>query len=147
MIILSKFAERLQELMFDNNAMTAKALAKAIGVAAPTITRYLKAERMPTVCNLVLIADYFHCSTDFLLGKEAENSCSSFLPCPPFSEQIVRLTKFFSMTFYRFYRDVGIPESTFFEWKNGTSQPTLESIVKIAAHFDCRVDFILGREN
>ena len=28
--MLSIFAERLQELMFDNNAMTAKALAKAI---------------------------------------------------------------------------------------------------------------------
>lgn len=143
---LSKFSETLGELTFERS-LTAKKLAQETGVAAPTITRYLRAERTPTVRNLVLLADFFCCSTDFLLGLESESREQSFRACPPFSEQIVCLAKHFNLSFYAFYHAVGISESSFFEWKNGTSQPTVESLLKIAEHFDRRVDFILGRES
>lgn len=143
---LLKFAENLDALMFDNGRMNGKQLASAIGVSAPTVTQYLQMKHVPSVKNLLLLADYFHCSTDFLLGREEETRKITFRPCPPFSQQIVFLTKYFKMTYYRFYRSVKIPEATFFEWKTGTSVPSLENVVKIAEHFNCRVDFILGRE-
>lgn len=146
MINLSKFAETLCDLMFERNNMTAKALAEELGIPAPTITRYRKAQHVPTVKNLVKIADYFHRSTDFLLGLEEENSSLTFKPCPAFSQQIVFLTEHFKHTYYSFYHTLKIPESTFFEWKNGSSNPTLESIKNIADYFDCRIDFVIGRE-
>lgn len=146
MINLSKFGETLCELMFERNNMTAKALSEELGIPAPTITRYRKAQHLPAVENLVKIADYFKCSTDFLLGLEDENKYLTFKPCPPFSEQIVFLTEYSKKNFYQFYHDLDIPESTFFEWKNGSSKPTLESINKIAKYFDRRIDFVLGRE-
>ncbi len=147
MINLTNFAETLCDLMFEKNNMTAKALATELGIPAPTITRYRKAQHVPSVENLIKIADYFHRSTDFLLGLEAENTCLTFKPCPPFSKQIVFLTEHFNHTYYSFYHALKIPESTFFEWKNGSSKPSLESIKKIADHFDCRIDFVLGRES
>lgn len=147
MIILSKFAETLCDLMFEHNNLTAKELAHELGLPAPAITRYRKAQNLPNVENLVKLADYFHCSTDFLLGFENENPHLTFKPCPPFSEQIVFLTEYFKLNFYKFYRTVGIPESTFFEWKNGSAKPKIDSLKKIADHFDCRIDFILGRES
>lgn len=143
---LSNFAEKLKELMFDNGEMTAKALAAELGLPPPTITRYRKAHNLPSVKNLVLIADYFNCSTDYLLGKEPENKNLTFKACPPFSERIVFLAKNFRKNFYAFYREAKIPESTFFEWKNGESVPTLDSVIKLAEYLDCRIDFILGRE-
>jgi len=143
---LSKFAETLCDLMFEKNDMTAKALSIELGIPAPTITRYRKAQHSPNIDNLIKIADYFNCSTDFLLGLEAENQSLSFKRCPPFSEQIVFLTKHFNYNYYRFYHDLKIPESTFFEWKNGSSKPNLESVMNIADFFDCRIDFVLGRE-
>ncbi len=146
MDILSKFGETLCDLMFEHNNMTAKALAKELGIPAPTITRYRKAQHIPSIDNLVKIADYFNRSTDFLLGLETENSNLTFKPCPPFSLQIVYLTKHFKHTYYSFYHTLDIPESTFFEWKNGSSKPTVESLKKIAEHFECRIDFVLGRE-
>jgi len=146
MINLSKFAETLCDLMFERNNMTAKALAKELSIPAPTITRYRKAQHAPTVDNLIKIADYFHMSTDFLLGLEEENPDLTFKPCPPFSQQIVFLTKYFKHTYYSFYHALSIPESSFFEWKNGSSKPSIESVTKIAERFDCRVDFVLGRE-
>jgi len=146
MINLSKFGETLCDLMFEKD-LTTKAFAAELGIPAPTVTRYRKAQHAPSVENLLKIADYFHRSTDFLLGLEPENSCLTFRPCPPFSTQIVYLAKHFHLTYYRFCRTVKIPESTFFEWKSGESMPSLENIKKIADYFDCRIDFILGRES
>lgn len=146
MFSLSKFAENLIELMSDNNNISTKELAAKLEISAPTITHYRLAQHSPNIKNLVLLADYFNCSTDFLLGLETENTSLKFKTCPPFSKQIVFLTKYFKHTFYSFYRAVKIPESTFFEWKNGSSVPTLDSVLKIAKYFECRVDFVLGRE-
>jgi len=144
---LSNFAETLCDLMFENNDMTAKALSEELKIPAPTITRYRKGQHVPSVENLIKIADYFHRSTDILLVFEAENLALTFKPCPPFSKQIVYLTKYFELSYYSFYHSVNIPESTFFEWKNGSTKPTLENIKKIADYFDCRIDFVLGRES
>lgn len=146
MINLSKFAETLGELMFDRGIKTSKALAEALGLPAPTVSRYRQGLHVPTVKNLVLIADFFECSTDFLLGREEQYSKLSFRECPAFSEQIAKLVKCSGLSGYAFFHKADIPESTFFEWKSGSSIPALESIVKIADKFKYRVDFVLGRE-
>lgn len=145
MIILSKFAENLCDLMAEQG-LTTKAFAVKLNIPAPTITRYRKGQHLPNAKNLVAIADYFHCSTDFLLGAEPENSSLTFQKTPPFSERIAVLPKELKLSYYAFYHQAGIPESTFFEWKNGSAQPTIESLQKIAEKFGCSVDFILGRE-
>lgn len=146
MDITAKISESLNELMFDHGNMTTKALAAKLGLPAPTITRYKNGVHVPTVKNLVMIADYFQCSTDYMLGREDYKPDLTFRKCPPFSEQIVFITNYFKRTFYAFYHEVKIPESTFFEWKNGSSAPSLESLIRIADHFHCRIDFLLGRE-
>lgn len=143
---LSKFGETLKELL-DERKLTAKQLAAELGVSAPTITRYIRAERMPDINILVLIADYFSCSTDYLLGKEPDNPNLNFKKCPPFCEQIKILAKHFCATYDAFYTKADIHESTFYEWKCGSSIPTLESIFKIATKFECRIDYVLGRES
>lgn len=143
---MSEFSERLSELILEHG-LNRKLLAKNVGINASCITHYLQDTRIPTIKSLIMLAEYFNCSTDFLLGREEENKALTFKPCPLFSEQIALIAKHFCSSYYSFYHELKIPESTFFEWKNGSSQPTLESIIKIADHFDCRVDFILGREN
>ena len=91
---LSNFGETLKEMLNERN-LTAKDFAKSINVSAPTITRYIRGERMPDINILILIADALNCSTDFLLGREPENSTLKFKKCPPFPEQIVILAKMF----------------------------------------------------
>ena len=141
------FSETLSELMFERGNMTAKALAGQLHIAAPTLTRYLHAQRTPTVENLVRIADYFACSTDFLPGLEQYNPSLRFHVCPPFSERLAFLMQHFETTCEKLCREANIADSAFFAWKNGSKQPTIDSILKLADHFDCRVDFILGRES
>lgn len=147
MINWQTFTDRLSHLMLVNGELNGKTLAQKLGISPQTVTRYLSMQRTPTCANLILIADYFNRSTDFLLGLEEENPELVFKSCPPFSEQIVFLANYFKKSYRSFFREVKIPESTFFEWKKGESVPTVESIEKIAAHFDCGIDFVLGRES
>lgn len=142
---MSEFIERLEYLLFEKN-LNRKTLAQEIGLNATCITHYLQGKRLPTVESLVRIADYFQCSTDFLLGREEENRFLRFKPCPPFSQQIEFLKGYFQCSSYHIYHGTGISKSGYYDWKRGKRMPTLENVIKLAECFDCRVDFILGRE-
>ncbi|MDE7306303.1 MAG: helix-turn-helix domain-containing protein [Clostridia bacterium] len=143
---LSKFAEMLGDAMFEKN-LNSPALAKELGISRNTLTRYLQGVRFPSVNMLVKIADYFGCSTDYLLGYDSIKRVTKFLPCPPFSERIKFLLKSKEgYTGYLFCKEAKISESNFYDWKNGKREPSVDNVVKIAKFLDCSVDYVLGRE-
>jgi hypothetical protein len=142
---MSEFSERLSELMFENN-LNGKTLAQKLNISATCISTYLQGTYLPTVDKLIKFADFFKRSTDFLLGFEEENPNLTFKDCPPFCEQLEFLKEHFGCTAYQIYHNTGIAKSNYYEWKSGNHVPTLDNIIKLAQHFDCRVDFILGRE-
>ena len=76
--------------------------------------------------------------TDKLLEEE-------FRQRPPFPEQLTFLLKHFNVTKYRMEKDTGLAEKTVNRWHNGKTQPTVDSLIRLAKYFDCSVDFILGR--
>ena len=76
---LSKFAETLDSLMFEQK-ITATQLAAAIGLDLATISRALHAQYTPSVNTLLKLADFFNCTTDYLLGREPETILP--LSCP-----------------------------------------------------------------
>ncbi|MDE5654838.1 MAG: helix-turn-helix domain-containing protein [Clostridia bacterium] len=144
MDILSNIAENLKDLLIEHN-LNAKTLSNNLGFANANITRYINKDRVPTVENLVKIADYFKCSTDYLLGLEDEIYPQTFLPCPPFSERLAFLLKYFKSSAYNLYHNNGITQSKYYSWKNGVTSPSLENVIKLAKIFDCSVDFVIGR--
>lgn len=139
----SNFAERLSEVMEYAN-LNAFTLSKIIGCGHSSISRYLSGIN-PSLENLVKIADYFQCSTDFLLGLIDEDRTETFLPIPPFSERLPFLLNHFKISAYKLQKDTGIAESTIALWKKGIRLPNLDSIVRIAKKLDCPVDFVIGR--
>ena len=143
---MSKLSETLSELISDGG-LSLKETAAKIGISASCLTYYSKEEREPTVETIVKIADYFNCSIDFLLGRETEKQNLTFKSCPPFSEQLAFLKKYFKCSSYRFYNGTKISKSAYYSWLRGAHQPTLETVISLADEFDCRVDFILGRES
>ncbi len=145
MFILSNFYETLRELMIINNK-TAKAVATDLGVQTSTVTRYLRGEHAPGIDILVMIADYFKCSTDYLLGLTENYEVREYSPCPPFSERIAKIPGENGMTAYRFCRELDIQDGAYFAWKRGARTPNVDSIVKIAETLKCSTDYILGRK-
>ena len=61
------FAENLKYLMGD---MSICEFSNRVGIPQPTISRYLNCKREVTLENLCKIADCFHESVDFLIGRE-----------------------------------------------------------------------------
>lgn len=143
---MSNFAERLNGLIFEHD-LNGKTFAAEVNISASCISEYLQGIHLPTLAKLLKMADYFNCSTDFLLGREEENPALTFKPCPPFSEQLEFLKEHFNCSAYHIYHNTDISKSGYYEWKSGKRQPTLENVVRLAELFECRVDFILGRES
>ena len=145
MDILSKLSERLKELM-DEAELTTQELAKQTGIDQSAISRFLKAERLPNISSLVLLADLFHCTTDYLLGLSDILDERTFKERPPFFKQLEFLLGYFKISKYRLEKQTNFSEETVNRWHKGKYEPTVESLVRLAKYFNCSVDFILGRE-
>ena len=142
---LSNFAERLKELIFEAD-LTVTKLSEILGCGNATISHYVTGRYLPTVEMTVKLADYFNCSTDFLLGLADENYNSVYKPCPPFNEQILNLCSYYNITRYKLQKLTGISESVIRYWVQGRTKPTIYNVEKIASKLNCTVDFVLGRE-
>lgn len=145
MIILSIFAERLNDLMLDDNQISTETLAAKVGVDSTAIRKYLRGLRIPSVRVLVNLADYFNCTTDFLLGLEQENYKRQFKKCPPFNERLAFLLKSKGKKKTQLQKQTNIPESAIYNWLRGDYEPSVENLDKIAEFFDCSIDYLLGR--
>lgn len=141
---MSNLSENLKDLL-NEAEINAPALALATGIDPSTILTLLRGEGLPYVDTLVSLADHFRCSTDYLLGLTDRLEDIPFKKRPPFSEQLTFLLNHFKITKYRLEKQTGLSEKTVNRWHNGKTQPTVESLIRLANYFDCSVDFILGR--
>lgn len=68
MFDINIFCERLKLLRLDKN-LTQEHLAKAIQSSKGAIANYENGNRQPGLETLVNLADFFHVSVDYLLGR------------------------------------------------------------------------------
>lgn len=61
-------AERIRELMKENGLNQVR-LAEGAGVKQNTISAWLLGKKEPCIQSLWLLADYFHVSIDYLVGR------------------------------------------------------------------------------
>lgn len=63
----SNFHERFSENLVKNN-LTAYKISKICNISQSTITKWTKYGKMPETSTLILLANFFNCSVDYLLG-------------------------------------------------------------------------------
>ena len=143
---LSNFAESLSELITETK-LNPSEFADKIGCGKGTISRYLSGNKMPAVSLLIRMADFFNCSTDYLLGRETEKYNYTFQPVPSFQTRLPKLCEELKINKYQLQKQTGITESSIYDWQRGKTSPRLDNLIKIADTFDCSIDFILGRSN
>ncbi len=68
---MSKFSERLKELRIDNN-LSQEQLAKAVGLSHTAIVYWENGQRVPNANAVIVLAEYFEVTTDYLLGVEKQ---------------------------------------------------------------------------
>lgn len=64
------FSNRLKELR-KKNGYSQKQLANRLGVSPALISAYETGSRLPSYDNLLSLANIYHVSTDFLLGRNS----------------------------------------------------------------------------
>ena len=72
---MASFGELLRELR-DDRKLTQKGLAEKICVTVGTISNYENDQHLPDIEKLIMLADLFDVTTDYLLGRAAS-------PCSP----------------------------------------------------------------
>lgn len=65
---MNEFPDRLRRLR-EREGMSRLVLSQLCGLPDGSIRRYERGETKPNVESLIAIADYFHVSTDYLLGR------------------------------------------------------------------------------
>ncbi len=65
------FRQRLQMLR-EKRRISRKVLSELCGLSSDAIRRYERGEAEPRIDSLILIADFFEVTTDYLLGKTDE---------------------------------------------------------------------------
>ncbi|KSU30842.1 transcriptional regulator Cro/CI family [Lactococcus lactis subsp. lactis] len=68
---MSVFAERLKELR-KGKGLTQQKVADSLNISQPNYRRWESGERSPSVETLIMLADYFDVSIDYLLGRKSE---------------------------------------------------------------------------
>ncbi len=63
------FAERFKELR-EEKGISIRKLSKDLHIADAAIGRWERGLRAPSIDSLVIVADYFGVTTDYLLGLE-----------------------------------------------------------------------------
>ena len=144
MVNLSIFAERINELMFDNKT-TPEALSKVLGVDLSLIYKYLRKEYIPSSPNAIRLANYFNCSLDYLVGLSEDTSMSFNKEDKPFSIRFQELLKEHNCTRYRVKKDTKLAKQSVDDWYNGVRMPTIDNLLVLAEYFSCSIDYIIGR--
>ncbi len=91
--MINQLGERLQKLRTDRKISQLK-VAELINVSPSIISNYESGERSPSIENLIKLAGFYKCSTDYLLGLEKSDT-SSFVDVSMLNEEQIRLLKYF----------------------------------------------------
>ena len=81
---MANFSERIKELRRQRK-MTQTALGEIIHVGPDSIYIYEKGKAYPEVRNLIILADFFGVSTDYLLGRTDDPKVHQLSPGGPHS--------------------------------------------------------------
>lgn len=143
---LSVFAERFKDLLSENGLKPTK-LAYLLGIPKNTICRYARGFQLPNLKMATMLADYFDCGIDYLLGRTDERKSVSNNSVIPFTTRFQDLMKEFGTNKYRISKATDLHPSILYRWQSGQCSPELDSLIILANYFDCSVEYILGRIN
>ena len=74
--MINGLATKLRDLR-TQCGLSQRSIARRLGVSASIISGYETGERTPSLENLLLLSHLYHCSTDYLLGRDSQPSSAT----------------------------------------------------------------------
>ena len=89
--------ERLKEQR-ELKHLSQKDVSRAVGMSASILSNYENGERLPSLENLIILARFYKCSTDYLLGIEKYRN--NYIDISMLNEKQVSLLQEFLLTLH-----------------------------------------------
>ena len=140
---LSKFPLRLRELM-EEKEWKSEEVSEKLGIAGSAVRAWLRGEKLPSLKNIVLLADLFACSLDFLVGRKENFEEVAARPLPEFYGRLREIMNERGVNRYALTSSGTVNDSRVTRWAKGES-PSLPSLCVLADYLNISLDYLVGR--
>lgn len=140
---LSKFSGRLNDLMAEHE-LNAPALAEKVGFTSSAIRNWIRGDRLPTLESLIVLADFFHCSLDYLIGKSDLDKEVISKEIPAFYPRLRQIMNEYHISRYNIVHHTAIRDSYFANWAKG-EMPSLPLLCELSNYLKISIDYLVGR--
>lgn len=141
---LFQFTERFNELLVESD-LKPSVLAARLGIPKNTVCRYARGAQLPNLRMAIMLSGFFGCSIDYLLGRSDEGKIFKPSDFKPFCERFPAIMKRFKTNKYRIAKETVLHQSILYRWQSGDCSPELESLIILADHLGCSIEYLLGR--
>lgn len=146
MAISEKFQSRFQEMVEDLGLKTCREATKQIGITTDVFIKIHKYGILPSVPNLVKIADFFEVPFLYLIGESDDDYFVKSSSPVTFKERLLQLKESKGIkTTYELAENLHIHRNNLAQWINKNNIPTLETLETVADYFEVSIDYLLGR--
>lgn len=139
------FSETLKELI-ANKGITIKYLSEVTGISLSRLYDFISEKRLPSLENAIKIAEFFHCSLDYLTGFTKEYTPCNFITVALPAERLKTAIDDCGKSRYAICKQMKTDQSQMAKWYNGQQTPSFNSLIKLAYTLDCSLDYLAGRE-
>lgn len=148
MDILRSFSERLNDFI-EESELSIEELSDKLAISPSSLYNWKSgtATSFPSVSNLVKLADFFKCSIDYLIGLDFFNNFKTPHHNQDFKSWFKTAIKTKGYNLHRLGKEINMGTGQYYAWINGVSEPSLESLMRIAKLLNCTIDYLVGREN
>lgn len=123
------------KILCNENDITIASLEKATGISKGNICKWNSS--LPSIDNLVKIADYFNLTIDELIGRN-----KIVIESDTLNGRIKLLANKADISIPCLEVELGLGNCTISHWKN--SSPTVEKIKQVADYFGVTIDYLVS---
>jgi len=143
---MSSFSDKFNELIEDKNTDIEK-ISKFLGLNNNTkVYAWLKGNNTPRFKTIVMLADYFTCSLDYLLSRTENFKTIKPKVLPEFNIHLKKVLKECKCSQYKLLKDNVVSKGHLNSWFNKKIVPSTENIIKLADYLNVSIDYLVGRE-
>ncbi len=136
---------RLKDLL-EEYKITPENLAIGLNLSGKArVYEWLRDCYEPNFENILKIADFFKCSIDYLLYRTEDSSQTNFKKPQNFGNQLKSIMKIKKVSQYRMVKDKVINPNQLNSYFSNRTNPTLETLIKLADYFKISIDELVGR--
>ena len=131
-------SERLRKAREEKNITQTK-VSKVLGISNKTLSGYERGVSEPDLKTIVLLANFYGVSVDYLVGNSTFN-------CRDVSKlRMVRVESGLSQD--EVAKNLGISRDTLSKYETGELEPNVDTLVKLANMYHVSIDYLVGKTN